>query len=927
MRNEFDINECKFIRNMSTQSQASNLYEYIKTRKQIVIKELFHNPFNSFPEKQFPIEIEKIKDIKSITLANVVSSIPPKSGHTFRVCYDYYEKGSLEDLVSKIEKKSPPDGWSPTKMSNIIYGIAYGLKVLHEKGLIHGNLKPSNILLDNDFHPKLTDFGFKRDTADSQYCSPEQFLKEDFGPPADIYSFGMVLCYIYAQEAPFDESLSLNDLSEFVPDGERPILPGSVPEKIVDLINKCWDQNPNERPSISLLLRILSDDQYLYPGTNIEEFQEYVKIVNSDGNEQVLKPVGDGNPNSMYRFALMLKKNASTDKKKMIDAARYFKAAADAGIVESELEYAKLAHRGIGIPSNITEAAKYYKMAADSGNADAMYEYAELAMYGHGMEKNENIAAEYYKKAGEAGNAEALHKYTTIIASHPKNDPQISSNQNKRQSKRSPNSNNNPNKSDEQTKADLMKGFKTAADGGIDQSAYEYGLLAQREGKMSEAIKYFKQAADKGIPKASFELAKILQQDRNKAGASAKYFQIAADGGIAEAAYQFGLLMETCKTPLKKMEESAKYFKIAADNGIPGALYQMFLIVHNGVGMPKSEPDANRYLEMSAAKNFFPALYRSALVMQAYDNVPEYRKISGDNFKKAAETNNLDALYHFAIMKRTGGCCVKKNIKQSAKYFKLAADLGNNPYAMYQYALMLLTGNGVQPDENLAIQYFKKAADFGFPDAMYQYALIMKSLPKANATKQTIADATKYFKLALENGVTDQQYQQALTIQTGKNARLKQKEAAEAFKMAAQSSNNPNAYYQYALIVQLMDNEPGNSKLAAESLQIAAELGHVDAAYRYALLIKTGGPGAKKNLMESARFFKIAADGGSANAAYQYALMKHMGQGILKDDVESLTYFKIAADSDNIDAQYQYAFMQPLTQETEASIYFQKAHP
>lgn len=935
---KFDINEYKVKKELPSQDHASILYENVKTHKLVVIKDLLHKPFRIISDDSqkrdteednriLLSELEKIEPLHNIALANFITSIPPRSSHSYRIVNEYYPNGSLETIMGKIIKNNLPEGWSPTKMSIIIYGIAVGLSFLHEKEIIHGNLKPSNVLLDDKFQPRLVDYGFKHDKVNSQYSPPESFSHEEYTISSDIYSFGMLLCYIYVQEPPFDESLSIEDLSDFVIDGERPILPGNLSPKIADLIEKCWSKDPKDRPSITYIQRLLGDDDYLYPGTNIEEFQEYIKMSKSV-SQPIMKPVEEGkNPNLMYRYGMMLKKKASIDKKQMIEAARYFKAAADAGIPEAAYEYAMQAAKAIGIPQNLFDANKYYKIAADHGNnVDAMYEFAEMAMNGDGMEKaDEKIAAEYYKKAGLAGNAEAMHKATLLeskfLTQQVKPEPQT--NQKKKSDSQfhyKP-----PSSSNDEKHIEIMKGFKQAADGGVGQSAFQYGLLAQKEGKVGESIKYFKQAADDGIPSAAFELAKIFLKD-GKAGPAAKYFQIAADGGIKEAAYQFGLLMETCKTPLQKMEDSAKYFKVAADSGIAGALYQMFLIVHNGVGMQRSEPDANRYLELSSNKNFFPALYRSALVMQCYDDIPEYRQMSSDNFKKAADSGNPDAIYHYAIMKKTGATCVKKNLKQSAHYFKIAADLGN-PFAGYQYALMLLTGTGVTADENQTIQYYKKAADSGFPDAMYQYALIMKQIPKQNATKQTAAEATKYFKMAIDNGVTDPLYQKALTFQTGKNARLKQNEAAECFKQAAEATGSPNAYYQYALIKQSMEAIPGSAKEAAESFQKAADGGHIDAAYRYALMIKTGAAGAKKNLMESAHYFKIAADKGNANAAYQYALMKHMGHKILRDNAEAAIYFKMAADiNQNVDAMYQYAFMQPKSNEKEAANYFQMAN-
>lgn len=944
---KFDINEFKIKKEMPSENRASILYENVGTHKLVVIKDLLHKPFITNKDlkrdteednRVILAEIEQIEPLHDISLANFITFIPPRSNHSYRIVTEYYPNGSLENLMNKIVKNNPPEGWSPTKMSIIIYGIALGLKFLHDKGIIHGNLKPSNILLDDQLQPKLVDYGFKRDDANSQYFPPEFFLHEEYTLASDIYSFGMILCYLYVQESPFDDSLPLEDLIDFVIDGERPILPGNIPPKISELIEKCWEKEPSERPTMAYIQRLLGDDEYLYPGTNVDEFQEYVKVATTVAGP-VMKPVEEGkNPTTMYRFGMMLKKNAYIDKKKMIDAARYFKAAADGGVPDAAFEYAKLASKGIGIPQDVNDAAKYFKIAADQGNiTDAMYEFAEMCCYGDGMEKvDERLAAEYYKKAGLAGNAEALHKASLLeskfIEEEQQKRQQLQQQQAQKTQKNSkfhytPKSSTSST-SDQKVAStnDVMQGFKAAADGGIGQSAYQYGLHALRENKISDAIKYLKQAADGGIAEAAFELAKLFKRDGGKMAVAAKYFQIAADGGIKEAAYQFGLLMETCKTPLQKMEDSAKYFKIAADAGIAGALYQMYLIVHNGVGMQRSEQDANRYLELSSNQNFFPALYRSALVMQCYDNVPEYRKMSSDNFKKAADSNNLDAVYHYAIMKKTGATCVKKNLKQSAHYFKVAADLGN-PYAGYQYALMLMTGNGVAADEAQTITYYKKAADSGFPDAMYQYALIMKQIPKQNATKQTTAEATKYFKMAIDNGVTDPLYQKALTFQTGKNARLKQNEAAECFKAAAEATGNPNAYYQFALIKQSMEAEPGSAKIASESFQKAADGGHIDAAYRFALMLKTGAAGTKKNLMESARYFKMAADGGNANAAYQYALMKHMGHGILRDNKEAAIYFKVAADiNQNVDAMYQYAFMQPKNNEKEALTYFQMAN-
>lgn len=119
------------------------------------------------------------------------------------LCLEYMSKGSLDKLIS--DESSGLD-WST--QYNIIEGICYGLCHLHEeidKPIIHLDLKPANILLDDGMTPKIADFGLSRLLYQQQtictksrdgtlgYMSPEFIIGGKITPKSDIFSLGVII--------------------------------------------------------------------------------------------------------------------------------------------------------------------------------------------------------------------------------------------------------------------------------------------------------------------------------------------------------------------------------------------------------------------------------------------------------------------------------------------------------------------------------------------------------------------------------------------------------------------------------------------------------------------------------------------------------------------------------------------------------------
>ncbi|XP_037482805.1 G-type lectin S-receptor-like serine/threonine-protein kinase SD1-13 [Triticum dicoccoides] len=141
------------------------------------------------------------------------------------LCLEYMPNGSLDKYITVADAPSALDWQTRCK---IIEGISIGLRYLHEGSnvpIIHLDLKPANILLDEDFVPKITDFGLSRlfdpkqtintaaATGTLGYMSLEYQLRGTITPMADIFSLGVIIMEIITghRDYPYDIRKSSKD--------------------------------------------------------------------------------------------------------------------------------------------------------------------------------------------------------------------------------------------------------------------------------------------------------------------------------------------------------------------------------------------------------------------------------------------------------------------------------------------------------------------------------------------------------------------------------------------------------------------------------------------------------------------------------------------------------------------------------------------
>ncbi|MBK8031743.1 MAG: protein kinase [Chloroflexi bacterium] len=151
--------------------------------------------------------------------------------------------------------------WQPESTSLMLDQVAAALTVAHRSGVIHRDLKPDNILLDEEGNAYLADFGIAKDlsTGDAprtaqvigspDYMSPEQVRGETLTPASDIYSLGIVLYETLTGVRPFPDNtataLMLKQLNDPLPpvSMKRP----DLPEEVDDVIAQATEKDPAKR--------------------------------------------------------------------------------------------------------------------------------------------------------------------------------------------------------------------------------------------------------------------------------------------------------------------------------------------------------------------------------------------------------------------------------------------------------------------------------------------------------------------------------------------------------------------------------------------------------------------------------------------------------------------------------------------------------
>ena len=232
---------------------------------------------------------------------------------------DFKPKCTLKDVLTLEKRNFALHEWNEMQKLVCIYGIASGMMYLHSRDILHGNLKPSSIFFDEKLLPKIGDFGFVTKNRNFQsmsfqstsgmkdlptYLAPEVIQLNEYTKKADVYSFAMIVYEIVTLEKPFKDLINTNQIcSEIVYKSKRPEFIKKVDDCYRKLIESCWSQDPNERPTFDDIVQLIKNDSaFLMSKINKSEFIKCMDMFDRTTEIKSQRSTSQTNEESKDRF-------------------------------------------------------------------------------------------------------------------------------------------------------------------------------------------------------------------------------------------------------------------------------------------------------------------------------------------------------------------------------------------------------------------------------------------------------------------------------------------------------------------------------------------------------------------------------------------------------------------------------------------------
>ncbi|KAK4786951.1 hypothetical protein SAY86_010784 [Trapa natans] len=255
---------------------------------EVAVKRLLNNLGQA--EKEFRAEVETIGHARHKNLVRLLGYCI--EGTQRMLVYEYANNGNLEQWLHGSVHQNAMLTWEARM--KVIFGTAKALAYLHEAiepKVIHRDIKSSNILIDDEFNAKVSDFGLAKllDSGESHittrvmgtfgYVAPEYANSGLLNEKSDIYSFGVLLLEAITGRDPVDYGRPANEVNlvewlkmmvaskraEDVMDPNLEVKPSTrVLKRVLLVALRCVDPEADKRPKMTQVVRMLEADDHPY---------------------------------------------------------------------------------------------------------------------------------------------------------------------------------------------------------------------------------------------------------------------------------------------------------------------------------------------------------------------------------------------------------------------------------------------------------------------------------------------------------------------------------------------------------------------------------------------------------------------------------------------------------------------------------------
>lgn len=454
---------------------------------------------------------------------------------------------SSRTLETVIKTSNILTSFNIENIFHCLFAVAEGMSYLHSHLINHGNLCPSNIIIDEANQFYLCDFGLY--PIKKLYIEGKNMFNIDYKDPCmrnneptdknDIYSFGVLMCELLL---PFLQATKMIDQSETLKSFLKKTNKNkfiNFPSFFADLISKCLSPFESERPSFNKIISAFETANEEVFDVNVKQL--YKKFVESD----YLHNLADqDNINALNKLGGMYDngKDVQKDHRKALE---FYKRAADLNDPKAQNNY------GVSLQDfcekdqpDYIEGVRYFQKSAEQGNIHGMANYGFSLLYGDGIEQNIPKAEEYLRKSADLGLPFAQVHFGKLLVENNTNTSLIN---------------------------DGLNYIKRAMSQNLPLAYFTYGEIL-RDGITSVvekddviAMEYFKVAADLGDVNALTEYARGqlngIGVPKNEKLAL-KYYQLAFDKGNDSVK---DIIDELTKSKVKNKKKRSKRAKRCQD--------------------------------------------------------------------------------------------------------------------------------------------------------------------------------------------------------------------------------------------------------------------------------------------------------------------------------------------------------------------------
>uniref|UniRef100_A0ACD5VIY2 Uncharacterized protein n=1 Tax=Avena sativa TaxID=4498 RepID=A0ACD5VIY2_AVESA len=255
---------------------------------EVAIKKIFNNMGQA--EKEFRVEVEAIGHVRHKNLVRLLGYCV--EGVNRMLVYEFVNNGNLEQWLHGAMRQHGVFTWE--NRMKVVIGTAKALAYLHEAiepKVVHRDIKSSNILIDDEFNGKVSDFGLAKMLGSDKshittrvmgtfgYVAPEYANTGMLNEKSDVYSFGVLLLETVTGRDPVDYSRSANEVN--LVEWLKMMIANRRAEEVVDPILevrptiralkrallialRCVDPDSEKRPKMGQVARMLESEEVPY---------------------------------------------------------------------------------------------------------------------------------------------------------------------------------------------------------------------------------------------------------------------------------------------------------------------------------------------------------------------------------------------------------------------------------------------------------------------------------------------------------------------------------------------------------------------------------------------------------------------------------------------------------------------------------------